>query len=97
MTVALSSTAVLRTSIIWIDSVGDFIVIVRCVLFGHFGFAWGKCAQFVSHNNEFSFIYTFAGPIAKDTRMKLTGKCSNSVLWTPISDPIIWLTKQSVN
>jgi len=80
MTVALSSTAVLRTSIIRTDSVGDFIVMVRCVLFDHFVFTWGKRTQFGSHNNEFSFIYTHAGPLAKDTRMKSTSKCSNSVL-----------------
>ena len=51
MTVALSSTAVLLTSINRTDSVGDFIVMVRCVLFGHFVFTWGKCTQFGSHNN----------------------------------------------
>jgi hypothetical protein len=42
MTVALSSTTVLRTSIIRTDSAGDFIVMVRCVLFGHFVFTWGN-------------------------------------------------------
>jgi hypothetical protein len=74
MVVALSSTAVLRTSIIRTDSVGDFIVMVRSVLFGHFVFTWGKRTQFSSHNNEFSFIYTHAGPLAKDNQSEVDGQ-----------------------
>lgn len=56
MTVALSFNTELRTSIITADPVGDFIVTVRCILFGHFVFVWGKCTRFGSHKKEFNFM-----------------------------------------